>query len=133
MKIAIVDDEPDITDLFSMTCSRIEGVEALTFNDPMQALAEIGTQKINIALIDLDMPGLCGDDMIRKCRNNYNWPIDFIVCSGVKRMTLAIRCYNLGASCLILKPASLDDIEVAVEKVLEKHKSWHEIISKIRA
>jgi len=128
MKIAIVDDEPDITELFSMACERQKDLEVLTFNDPLEALGEIGKQKIHIALIDLDMPGLTGDDMIRKCRNNYSWPMDFIICSGVKKITLAIRCYNLGASCLIVKPASLDTIQEAVERVLEKHRCWDRVI-----
>lgn len=131
IKFAIVDDEPDITSIFSMICSQNELIKPYVYNDPVEAFEMIGKEKIQAAMIDLDMPVITGDDLIKKCRQNYAWNINFIVCSGVQKVTRAIRCFNLGADILLMKPASSKDISTAVEKIVQKHKEWDQVIKAI--
>ena len=55
----------------------------------------------------------------------------FIVCSGVQKVIRAIRRFNLGADILLMKPASSKDISTAVEKIVQKHKEWDQVIKAI--
>lgn len=72
MSIAIVDDEIEITMLFSDALRQITGLEYIyTFNDPIIALEDFTANNKNYAvfLTDLRMPSLNGIGLIKKIRD----------------------------------------------------------------
>lgn len=131
LKVAIIDDEPDITDLYVMACERITEIEPLPFSDPLKALEEIGKNKIPIVITDIDMPQLKGDDLIKKCVDNFDWSIDFFVCTALINMTVAHRCFRLGAREILIKPVGLNVISEAVNKAVDRYKIWNNTINQI--
>ena len=131
LKVAIIDDEPDITELYVMACERLPDLEPLAFSDPLRALEEIGKNKIPIVLTDIDMPLLKGDDLIKKCVENFDWSIDFYVCTALINMTVAHRCFRLGARQILIKPVGLNLVTEALMKAVERYKIWNNTISQI--
>jgi DNA-binding NtrC family response regulator len=68
--VAIVDDDLDITELFSAALIPITGIVVFKFTDPIIALEHITINKENYILIisDFKMPGLNGIELIKKVK-----------------------------------------------------------------
>lgn len=69
--ISIVDDELDITELFSdALCQNIVNVSVLTFNDSVKALEHFTENKKKYALVisDFRMPNLNGLELLKKIK-----------------------------------------------------------------
>jgi len=69
--VSIVDDELDITELFSdAVCDSIDGVSVVSFNDPVIALEHFTQNKERYALVisDFRMPNLTGLKLLKKVK-----------------------------------------------------------------
>ena len=69
--VSIVDDELDITELFSdAVCDSIDGVSVVSFNDPVIALEHFTQNKERYALVisDFRMPNLTGLELLKKVK-----------------------------------------------------------------
>ncbi|MBA4452455.1 MAG: response regulator transcription factor [Nitrosopumilaceae archaeon] len=63
MKVLIVDDNQDITDLLSKFL-KSKGIENIAENDPYEALNLIKNEKFDVVLLDMSMPEFSGIDII---------------------------------------------------------------------
>ncbi len=63
MKVLIVDDNQDITDLLSQFLNA-RGFENVVANNPKDGLEHIINEKYDVVLLDMAMPGFCGRDII---------------------------------------------------------------------
>ncbi|MGH9973016.1 MAG: response regulator [Nitrososphaeraceae archaeon] len=65
--IAIVDDEPDILNLFQDFLSKIKGISIFTFTDPLMAPEHVRMNKNEYVLVisDLRMPNLDGLELVK--------------------------------------------------------------------
>ena len=63
MKILHIDDNQDITDLFSELIKSL-GFDYFSTNDPRRGLEHIKNQKYDFIVLDMHMPNLCGTDII---------------------------------------------------------------------
>ncbi|MEJ2261727.1 MAG: response regulator, partial [Nitrosopumilaceae archaeon] len=63
MKVLVVDDNQDITDLLSKFLQS-KGFEITVENDPLEALDLIKNQKYDAVLLDMSMPEFSGIDII---------------------------------------------------------------------
>lgn len=56
MLVGIVDDDEDITELFSdALCGNIDGIKVVTLNDPVSALEHFTENKENYSLVISDL------------------------------------------------------------------------------
>lgn len=67
-RILIVDDEEDITTFLKMGLED-NGFEAITFNDPLQALSNYRPGFYDLILIDIKMPGMDGFQLYDKLQS----------------------------------------------------------------
>lgn len=63
MKVLIVDDNKDITDLLSKFL-KSKGIEIKVENDPFEGLELIKNEKYDVILLDMSMPEFSGIDII---------------------------------------------------------------------
>ena len=71
--VSIVDDELDITELLrDAICDSIDGISALTFNDPIIALEHFEDNKQDYALVisDLRMPSINGLELLKRIKSS---------------------------------------------------------------
>jgi DNA-binding response OmpR family regulator len=66
-RIAIVDDEPDITNVLKKGLER-RGFAVDTFNDPHAALASFQPKYYDLMIIDIRMPIINGFDLYRQVK-----------------------------------------------------------------
>ncbi len=64
MRILIIDDNQDITDLVSKYLTA-KGYENITTNDPRKGLELIIKEKYDVVFLDIAMPEFCGRDIIQ--------------------------------------------------------------------
>lgn len=115
--ICVVDDKEILRESLSEALTR-EDHDVTTFSDPMEALAEIKTQRFDVVLSDLKMPRLDGLGLIREVRaSGCQTPI--IVMTGFATVATAVEAMKIGAFDYIQKPFEADRVVVLVERALE--------------
>ena len=67
MKVLIIDDNQDITDLLSKFL-KSKGIENTVANDPFDGLDRIKNEKYDIILLDMSMPEFSGIPVIKNKR-----------------------------------------------------------------
>ena len=99
-------------------------VELLPFESSLEALAEARTHEIDIAVIDVDMPGLSGLDLGQYLKDLYPL-VNLIYLAGDK--ALCFEAMTLHASGYLIRPATrdglrreLDDLRHPAEQVNHK-------------
>lgn len=74
-----------------------------------------------IVIIDIQMPGFNGLDIIKKLKNE-NRDIQFIIISGYSQFEYAQKAIRYGVSDYLLKPIMTEEIEFALRHVIENLK-----------
>lgn len=119
LKILVVDDEATIRSLISQLLERLGQYEVLTAENGQQALDLVRTNNFDCAFVDLIMPGACGtellDSILRQNPNTY-----LIICTGSPSMEVVIDTMRHGAVDFLPKPFGLDDIRLALGRLLQK-------------
>ena len=85
-RILIVDDEPDIRALASISLERIGGHEVRTAASGAQCLAELSDWRPDVVLMDVMMPGMDGPTTLERIRSDpaiADIPVVFLTASVV--------------------------------------------------
>ena len=129
-KILIVDDDRDI--LLGLE-NRITwmGHEPVTANNGKDALRLIEQGEFDLALLDLELPGLSGVEILERVKGAshserqtehdistiYTTPL-IIILTAFGTVEIAVRAMHLGAFDFLTKPFSADHLTVVVNKAL---------------
>lgn len=70
-KILIVDDSDLVLEIYK-NLLEASGFEVITSNTPFGTISLISSEKPNLVLIDLFMPGLSGDNLVKVVRRDKN-------------------------------------------------------------
>jgi len=75
--ILVADDDAEISELVSLHLIK-EGYHVVQASDGKEAVRAIQAQSIQLAILDIMMPGMDGYAVIRKVRERYRMPIIFL-------------------------------------------------------
>lgn len=116
--VLIVDDSPMMCRFLGMFLEK--KFDILSYTDSKEALAWIGDGFTpDLIVTDLDMPGMNGLELIRALRAAFpNLPI--MVVSGSKNSNERIKALEAGANDFLLKPFHPSELELRVNKLMEK-------------
>jgi len=122
-KILVVDDEKDIVDLITYNLEK-EGFATMRAYDGDTALEMVKTQKPDLVILDLMLPGIRGLEVckfIRRNRETETLPIIMLTAKGdhVDR----IIGFELGADDYIIKPFNVGELIARVRAVLRRAES----------
>jgi CheY-like chemotaxis protein len=102
--ILIVDDETAITDLLAETLGE-EGYTIRVAHDGASALLDILARQPALIILDIGMPVMTGDELLRRLRRNYALAIPIIVLTAGLHPE---RMLDQGANAVLAKPFELD-------------------------
>ena len=109
--VLVVDDDPDIVDVIALCLkdSRIGSEKA--YNGP-EALQKAGTQKIDLVLLDINMPGMNGFEVIKHLKADpKTCDLPVIVLTGTYLSESDKKHgITLGVSKYLTKPFSADEL-----------------------
>lgn len=84
-KIAIIEDEPAINEMYRMKLD-LEGFEVFTAFNGEEGLAVIKEHKPDLILLDIKMPVMSGDEMLEKLRSNeWGAKIRVVILTNISR------------------------------------------------
>ncbi len=114
-KLLIIDDDPGIRDVLSYTASLILHFQVLQAEDGTSALQIIETEKVDVIVCDLAMPGMNGLSFFEKLRaNGVKIPVLFLTGHGTEDMRN--KAMKLGAFDFLQKPISVDQLTALLEE-----------------
>ena len=114
--VLVVDDEPDIRDLLSMTLERMD-LLAETAADLGEARDKLSAGGIDVCLTDMKLPDGDGLELVEWIQAKApGVPVAVITAHG--NVELAVRALKLGAFDFVSKPVRIDDIRKMVKSAL---------------
>ncbi len=122
-KILIVDDEPEIADLISLYLQN-ENFIVFKFYNAADALKCIESEKLDLAILDVMMPGMDGFQLCKKIREKYQYPIIMLTAKGEE--IDKITGLTLGADDYITKPFLPLEMVARVKAQLRRYKRYNE-------
>lgn len=96
-----------------------KGHNTVGVRDGKSALDKLRQHAFDVALVDINMPGLDGLEVLRQMRNEPE-PPEVVIMTGDATVDNAITAVKLGAYDYVTKPYRMEEIEVAVQKAGEK-------------
>jgi DNA-binding NtrC family response regulator len=118
MRILFADDETSIQELMRIELPRM-GHEATVCPDGRTALAALERTAYDCVIVDLDMPGLGGLDVIARVRETSP-DTEAVIITGKSSLESAIAAVRQGVFDYLTKPCKLADIQAVLERVRKK-------------
>lgn len=117
-RILIIDDEPDIRCLLAEALG--ETYECTTACSAEEALALLPANKFELVISDVTMGGMSGLELIPHVRQLAPETVIMMV-SAAQNIEVTIAAMRAGAFDYLMKPFALGQLEVAVERALERY------------
>ncbi len=125
-RILVVDDEPEIADLVELYL-RNENFIVYKFYSASEALACINREQLDLAILDVMLPGISGLQICSKIRERYNYPV--IMLTAKNEEIDKITGLTLGADDYITKPFLPLELLARVKAQLRRYKRYNSVDS----
>lgn len=124
-KILIIDDDQDVLDLMRFQLNA-EGYKVETAASGEEALKLINEQTFDVTLTDLRLPDVDGIDLVKQMKGVAP-ETEIIVITGYGSVDKAVASTKAGAFYFIEKPVEFEELQVLLEKALERRQQADEI------
>jgi DNA-binding response OmpR family regulator len=99
--IFVIDDDVYLAEMVRQTLLS-EGYAVTVFNDSLNVISNIEIIHPDLILLDIKMPGLDGNELLKQIRPKFNVPV--IMLTGVNTAESMVSSIELGADDYIIKP-----------------------------
>ncbi len=127
LKLLFADDEKSLQELMRLELPRM-GHEVTVCPDGLTAAAALERNTYDCILVDLDMPGLGGIDVIARARK-LSPDTEAVVLTGKSSLETAVAALRHGVFDYLTKPCKLVDLQRLLARVADKR----ELTNKYRA
>ncbi|NLX96579.1 MAG: sigma-54-dependent Fis family transcriptional regulator [Rhodopirellula sp.] len=127
MKLLFADDEKSLQELMRLELPRM-GHEVTVCPDGLTAAAALERNTYDCILVDLDMPGLNGIEVIARAKQLAP-ETEAVVLTGKSSMETAVAALRQGTFDYLTKPCKLVEIQAVLKRVAERR----ELTRKYRA
>lgn len=118
--ILAVDDEEIVRYVLSKKLNEAD-YRCLVAKDAEEALSILRKNLVDLALLDIMMPGKSGFDLLSDI-NKEGIDTACMMLTAVNDTSVAVEAMKLGAYDYVLKPFNLEEVLIKIKKVLEKKK-----------
>jgi DNA-binding NtrC family response regulator len=123
IKALVADDDKNLRKVLRLELS--EEFEVGEADGGVKTLEMLESGEYDVLLLDLNMPGLSGIDVLKKIKDLEN-PIEVIILTGHGTVSTAVEAMKSGAYDFIMKPFKLDALKAIIKKAYEKKLLLHE-------
>ncbi|MGQ9574090.1 MAG: sigma-54-dependent transcriptional regulator [Thermoguttaceae bacterium] len=127
MKVLFADDEKSLQELMRLELPRM-GHDVTVCADGLAAVAALERTTYDCILVDLDMPGLDGIEVIARAKQ-LSSDTEAVVLTGHSSLETAIAALRHGAFDYLTKPCRLAELQAVLKRVADKR----ELTNKYRA
>jgi len=118
--VLVVDDDLAIRELLAEGLMSF-GHPAVTASGAEEAFEIVRHEPIRLVLSDIDMPGTNGIELLKRIKV-HEPDLDVIMVTGAIDADTAVQAIRQGASDYVTKPFNLDEVQIVVERTLEKRR-----------
>ncbi|NWF94484.1 MAG: diguanylate cyclase [Syntrophaceae bacterium] len=123
-KVLVVDDEPDTLAILEALL-RVEGFDVVTASTGEEAVKKAGEEKPEVILMDINLPGIDGNEALRQIRKNN--PLQCVIMlTAFATVDNAIQALKEGATDFVKKPFENEHLIHIVKQALEKSRNLME-------
>ncbi len=127
LKLLFADDERSLQELMKNELPRM-GHQVTVCPDGLTAVAALERNTYDCLIVDLDMPGMSGIQVIAKAKE-LSPDTEAVVLTGKGTMQTAVEALRYGAFDYLTKPCKLVELQALLAKVIDKR----ELTNKYRA
>ena len=117
LKILVAEDNGDIANLLKLYLEK-EGWEAILAADGGAALEEFRRRKPDVALLDIMMPVMDGQQVCAEIRKESKIPIIMLTARG--EIADKVACFEMGADDYIVKPFDMKEVIMRIRAVIRR-------------
>lgn len=121
-KILVVDDEREIADLVTLYLEN-EGYRVFKCYSGSDAMFTIEREQLDMAILDVMLPGIDGMEICKRIRENHNYPVIMLTAKGEE--TDKITGLTLGADDYITKPFLPLELVARVKAQMRRFKRYN--------
>lgn len=119
-RILVVEDSPTMRQLLSFALRRLRDVEILEAQDGVDGLRKLTSGEFDLALIDINMPGMDGLKLIGLVRNDARLSdLPIIVITSRGSQADRERAVALGANAYLTKPIETHEVLAMARSLLK--------------
>ena len=116
-KVLIVEDDKDLHELVRVVLTR-EGYEVAGAFNAVEGLQHLNAAKVDLALLDIMMPGMDGLEMLQRLRGKYP-QLPVIMMTAMQTPEAAVGALREHACDFLAKPFDIEDLVKSVRTALE--------------
>lgn len=128
MQVLVVDDDAHIQQLVSIHLNR-EGYQVAQANNAEEALAFLENNTIDLAIVDVMMPGMDGFELTKILSEDFHLPVILLTAKG--QLDDKERGFVSGSEDYIVKPFEVKELLFRVAVVLRRIKRAMESVTKV--
>lgn len=122
-RVLVVDDDP-VQREFASVYLAASGTRLETASSAREALAALEREKFDIVLIDFEMPGMNGLELIETIRSRQQWKsLPLMMVTGHEDVATIDAAFKAGATSFFTKPVNWRLLNYQIDYVLRAHKS----------
>ncbi len=125
-KILVIDDDPKVSWILSEGLS--SSFHFLSARDGIEGIQMVATEKPELILLDIKMPGMSGIEVLERLNKIEDRP-EVIMVSGHGETNYVVESVKLGAAEFVNKPFDVQEIEIHINGVLERKKLKSQVSS----
>jgi two-component system, response regulator, stage 0 sporulation protein A len=121
IKILIVDDNKDLTELLEISLSKYSDIHVVeTVHSGIKALQMLQSKSIDIVLLDIIMPEMDGMELLRRMKALGLTTPSVILLSAIGSNALISQALDLGAESALQKPVDIHTIIAEIRNVYQR-------------
>jgi DNA-binding NtrC family response regulator len=125
--VLLIDDEEAWLRTMSMHLALSGGINhVIRCQDSRQALEILATQNVGLVLLDLNMPHLCGQELLPMIVENHP-DVAVIIVSGLNQIEIAVQCVKAGAFDFFVKTVEEERLIKGVQRAIQMIELQREI------
>jgi DNA-binding NtrC family response regulator len=113
INLLIVDDEEQFLESISKSLE-LRDFHVIAVNRGDKAIEAAKQQPIDVALVDLKMPGISGEETLRLLKQEHRW-LEVVILTGHGALQSAVECTKIGAFSYLQKPCELSALVEALQ------------------
>ena len=121
--VLVVDDEPEIADLMEVYL-KSEGCTVFKCGSGTQALEVVGSQSLDLAILDVMLPDISGFTLCGEIRKEHRFPVIMVTAKGAD--IDKITGLTIGADDYITKPFNPLELMARVKAQLRRYTRYNE-------
>jgi two-component system, chemotaxis family, chemotaxis protein CheY len=123
-QVWVVDDDEEMNHAIELMLKVLD-CEVTSFHSARSAAQRLLTGKMpQLLFLDINMPEVSGLDLLEFLRRRREWrDLPIVILSSEAADNTVDRALQLGADAYLMKPATIEELQKAMETSIEKHVS----------